>query len=505
MNFFINIFIEYATLPIILLIGILVSIDDYKEGKIRNKWILLGIYLGLIYYAIIIILTILGHWQIIPIYLAPSYYLDVLLNVLLAFILAFTLWYFKLWAGGDAKLFTLYVFLIPLGFYSQAYLKYFPAFNLLVNIIIPIFVYLIFKMLLYPIQLGINYLRQPALLKKYYQEYKVKNKIDKKKIKGYLSAGASFLLILVFFQLLRSRLGEFLSPYLGNLLTVGYFFMGFVLFKPLRAVFQKRVILVSILILLYIIGGAIYFPQIVFSDFHKLFALQLIFMLSYFYIFKFAKTAGQFIYNSAEVKVIPLAELEAGVYINKDYVKRIMGDRTNIDLFQKEIENKLETEEKTNLFQLIKIKTDKVQKEKSQYQIISLLQNLRLEALPGVFKLVWQYKNQRETEKVLLEKINIKLTEAQKQTLDNILNNTDEVKNFLKTISGKLTDEQAKFLKEMINKRNKEVIASGAVPIDKIILHKTFSFAPFMLLGVLITLITKNSLLHLFFQLVLHK
>jgi len=517
MNFALNILINYTTLPVILIIGILVAIDDYKEGKIKNKRILLGIYLGLIYYALMVAITIFGVYKIdklLPflnkyelsyLYFSKDYYLSVILNTLVAFIFGFVLWHFKLWAGGDAKLFTLYVFLLPLNFYSNWYFKYWPALALLINICLPIFVYLLIKMLFYPIQLGWSYLKNPALLKEYYQKYKVDNKIDKTKIREYFNTGVSFLVILIFFQLLRTRVNEFLNPYLGQMVTFSYFFMGFVIFKPLRALLQKWVLIVFSLVLLYFLFGFIYFRAVVYSELHKLFALQMIFMLSYFYIFKYGRALGLFLYNSAEVKMIPIAELSSNVYINKDYIRQIMGSRTNLNDFKNSLDSVLEEEDKDSLFELIKQKIDKTSKERQQYQIISLFTHFRLDALPNLIKTIYLHKKKRESEKLFLEKILPKLSEQQKRELNNILNNTDEVKEFLKTVRGKLTDEQAEKLKAMIDQRNEEIKAQGLVPIDKIILHKTFSFAPFMLLGVLITIITRSSLIGLIYQYILHK
>jgi len=497
--FNINQVMNYLVLPIILIIGLIITFGDLKEGKIKNKWIKFGLIIGFTIYLFNIICLLIIKQDI-----AWQNYEYILWNTLIAFIFGFVLWHFKLWAGGDAKLFTLYVFLLPLNFYSNWYFKYWPALALLINICLPIFIYLLIKMLFYPIQLGWSYLKNPALLKEYYQKYKVDNKIDKTKIREYFNTGVSFLVILIFFQLLRTRVNEFLNPYLGQMVTVSYFFMGFVIFKPLRALLGKRVLIVFSLVLLYFLFGFIYFRATVYSELHKLFALQMIFMLSYFYIFKYGRALGLFLYNSAEVKMIPIAELSSGVYINKDYIRQIMGSRTNLNEFKNSLGSVLE-EDKNSLFELIKQKTDKTSKERQQYQIISLFMHFRLDALPNLIKTIYLHKKKRESEKLFLEKILPKLSEQQKRELDNIINNTDDVKEFLKNVRGKLTAEQAEKLKAMIDQRNEEIKAQGLVPIDKIILHKTFSFAPFMLLGVLITIVTKSSLIHLIYQYILHK
>ncbi len=496
----------FLAIGIILLIGLIITVEDFKSGKIRNKWIMLGLYLGSLYYLLLIIFTILGSLKILNVgHFQPQYYLYILAYTAIAFILSFTLWHFKLWAGGDAKLFTLYVFLIPLTYYANAYFKYFPQFNLLINIFVPIFIYLVIKMLLYPLQLGFNYLRNPQLLQEYIGKYTSKYKINKTQIKKYVNIALSFLLIMIFFQILRNRVGEFIDPYLGQMVAFAYFFMGYVLFQPLRALLQKRVILVSILISLYFILGYIFFRDLVYKDLHKIFALQILIMCTYFYIFKFGREAGRFLYNSAEVRMIPLQQIQGGIYINKDYIRKMMGDRTDLNVLRKELGQVLEKDDQEKLMNLIRKKTDKIQKEKQQYQLLMRLRNLNIQAIPNMVKDIYAYKKDRLLEKAVMEKVSPKLNDKQKEVLDNIMHNTDDVKKFLKTISGKLTEDQAQKLKEMIETRNDEVVAHGQPPIKHIILHKTFSFAPFMLLGVIITLATKSSLIHLLYQYILRR
>lgn len=497
---------DYIILPAILILGTIITIGDFKENKIKNKWIKFGIYLGLIYYGVLLIITILNSLNLINTgYLYFNYFGFVFLNTLIAFILGFTLWYFKLWAGGDAKLFALYVFLIPLSFYEHAYFKYWPALTLLINILLPIFVYLLIKMLLYPFQLWLNYIKNPKLIKEYYQKYQEDHKIDKSKLKEYLNTALSFIVILIAFQLLRTKVDNFLSPYLGNLVTISYFFMGFVIFKPLRTLLKPRVILVLTLVLIYFIFGWLYFPEQVLGDLHKLFALQIIIMMSYFYIFKYGRDLGRFLYNSAEVKMVPVEALDAGVFINKRYIEDIMGDRSNFDQFRQDMEKTLEEEEQKDLMNLIGKKDDKENKDKNFKQVITLFRGIRPQHLPRFASQIYEFKRQRNIKKILLNNISEKLNKNQKKQLNNMLKNTNDVKEFLKSIKGRLTREQAQELKKMIQDRNKEISQQGHPPVEHIILHKTFSFAPFMLLGVIITILTKSSIIHLIYQYILHR
>jgi hypothetical protein len=484
----------------VIIIGFIVTIEDFKIDKIRNKWIKIGFAIGFVVYLLSITFLLvtkqnINWWD----------YLNILTNTLIAFILGFVLWNFKLWSGGDAKLFTLFVFLIPISYYQNWYWKYWPGLTLLINIILPIFIYLIIKFILYPIQLGINYLSKPAILKKYYQDYKAQKKIDKKKINEYLAIGLSFIVILIIFQILRSRLSEFLHPYLGNLMIVFYFFMGFIVFQPLRSILKKFLYIALVIIVIYFILGYIYFRNLVYIDLHRILALQFLFMMSYFYIFKYGKALLMFLYNSAEVKMIPLAELAGGVYINKDYVRKILNTSIDLENFKKSLDPVLEKEEKEKIWELIKRKNDLKQGERKQYKILGFFRYLRLETLPYLIKELYQYKKQKKTDSDLLQSMSNKLTPEQNLELDNILNKTDQIQKFLKSIRGKLTAEQAQKIKEMILERNAKVQSLGLPPVEKIVLHKTFSFAPFMLLGILITIISKSSIIHLIYQYILHR
>lgn len=496
-DFFNNLFSEYLFIALAIALGLIVMIEDFKIDKIRNKWIKLALLIGILLYLLQMIYLILTSQVIVL-----TNYGQIIFNTLIAFVLGFTLWHFKLWSGGDAKLFTLFVFLIPSSFYEKFFFIYWPPLNLLINITIPIFIYLIIKFLLYPFQLLIKHVKHPQLLKEYFRNYKIKNKIDKKKIREFLDTALSFLIILIFFQLLRNRLGELVSPYLGGLMIAFYFFMGFIVFQPLRKLLQKKVYLVSILVILYFVAGFIFFRGLVFNDLHRLLALQFIFMLSYYYIFKYSKALIMFLYNSAEVKMIPVEELQAGAYINKDYVGNILGNRFNLEDFKNGLDPVLEKEEKEQLWNLIKQKTDKSQKEKQYVQMAAYLSPHRW---PYLLKQIYQIGKQKKADKKLLDKVTAKLDEQQKAELENILNHTNELKKFLKSLRGKLTQEQAEKIKAMIRQRNEEIKTRNLPLIDKIILHKTFAFAPFMLLGVIITLISKSSLIHLFFQYILKR
>ena len=85
---------------IILVIGILTSFTDLRIKKISNQHLAIGAILALLS-------TIFTY------YLKHEHVLAHITNGIFAFIVGFFMFRSSLWRGGDAKLFTLYAFLMP--------------------------------------------------------------------------------------------------------------------------------------------------------------------------------------------------------------------------------------------------------------------------------------------------------------------------------------------------------------------------------------------------------
>jgi hypothetical protein len=124
----------YLFLPGILLLGIVTTYTDLKEGKIRNKHIIMAVVYSLAAY---ILLTIL-NWGSIRI----GYFIELFIMCGLSLIMGFIMWYVGLWTAGDAKLFFAYSMLVPLSVYKHGHIPYFDSTTLLINTVVPISVYL---------------------------------------------------------------------------------------------------------------------------------------------------------------------------------------------------------------------------------------------------------------------------------------------------------------------------------------------------------------------------
>ena len=95
------IYAEAACLTGILIVGLLSAYTDFRTGIIPNKLILAGMAAGLLCHGALLLLGLV------------SYYPYWLLCMLIADVLAFGMFWGKLWAAGDAKLFMVLFFLTP--------------------------------------------------------------------------------------------------------------------------------------------------------------------------------------------------------------------------------------------------------------------------------------------------------------------------------------------------------------------------------------------------------
>ncbi len=114
--------------------GVVASYFDIKKGVVPNKIIVVGFLVGIFLYLGLIFANLFLFEE-------RLLYQDVLwrfINGVVAVLAGYFLWHFKFWSAGDGKLFGLYGFLLPLTFYSESYINYFPSFNLLVNLFIPL-------------------------------------------------------------------------------------------------------------------------------------------------------------------------------------------------------------------------------------------------------------------------------------------------------------------------------------------------------------------------------
>lgn len=118
--------LEYASLAVVLALGIITSYEDIKKGKIRNKLVFSAIIIGILLNASVMFYSF-----------NQQYLINYCTNLAISITTGYVLWEYKMWSAGDGKLFISFASLLPLAFYSNGFVKYFPSFTLLFNTFIP--------------------------------------------------------------------------------------------------------------------------------------------------------------------------------------------------------------------------------------------------------------------------------------------------------------------------------------------------------------------------------
>lgn len=128
--------LDYLALPLVLWLSAAAAWADLRTGRIPNRTLKLGLVFTLEWTALLAVWLWLGGpgRSSVMEAMGPAAYVGALfLDGTVAFGLAFILWWFGVWAAGDAKLFALVAFVMPLGFYDHNLLDVFPAFVLFFN------------------------------------------------------------------------------------------------------------------------------------------------------------------------------------------------------------------------------------------------------------------------------------------------------------------------------------------------------------------------------------
>ncbi len=206
----------FFLIPLFLL-GAVCVCTDLKEGKIKNKWIKIGLLWAVFLY--------FGLFLYNFFYLRKQeneqYLLQMISNGAVSLLVGYFLWKFKLWAAGDAKLFFVFSLLIPLSFYSNHYLNVFPAFVLLINTFILILAFLALEALV---------INSKKLIKK-----RRKPELKKENLKFWLLDSAKiYFTYLIFYTLLSKTMAFFNQIFKIERSSPNYIFFFLALFAARR-------------------------------------------------------------------------------------------------------------------------------------------------------------------------------------------------------------------------------------------------------------------------------
>ena len=312
--------LEILFLPGILGIGILSGLSDIKTGRVKNSLIKKGFLYGLIIYSLIIAWTLLRDYLREYVfynsqffYLKFNYFPALIINVAIAFVVGIIFWKFDIWAAADAKLFTLYSFLIPLTVYVYERVPYFPSFALLVNIYIVSLLYL-FLIYLWRIKIG------SEDLKRFFSEGipKIIHGMNISKIFDYLSLFfISFSIAFSLFFLVISRVRPSAS------LTILFYIAGFAVLMSLGGFlnkYKKIKVYLSILAIIYMI---IWF----------IFSATPLFILNQFLLFIFYMVIINLIFKlfgslaASDIKIINIEDLKQNMILTTDALRLLSKDQ----------------------------------------------------------------------------------------------------------------------------------------------------------------------------------
>lgn len=238
-------------------------------------------------------------------------------NTLISFLVGYLLWNFNLWSAGDAKFFSLCAFLLPLKFYSKSYLTFFPSFNLLVNLFVPLLLILTFTAFLMGIKELFNYRKRLKNIKKIdiKKVFSIFKTLGKKLSQLFLN----FIFIFILFQQTAS-FREFIpgGEFLFNPLT--FFFLLFVLSGYLSKIQTKKKWIG------YFINGTIllYCSYLIFSGKIEILKLILKNTLFFMVLITFLRQVLSFYIEKKEVKKIKIKDIQKGAVISKNELGLIL-------------------------------------------------------------------------------------------------------------------------------------------------------------------------------------
>jgi len=300
-------FLDILFLVPLFLIGGICSYTDFKYGKIYNKWIIIGFFWGVSLYFILFFYNLFYLQQKANF----NYFWEVDINTLISFVIGYLFWQLKLWSAGDAKLFILFSFLTPLKFYSKSYLPYFPSFNLLINLFIPLLLILIFSAFLSGLKTVCN---------KRYKLKEIKKLIDKKqlpKLKSFLKEFSKMFLDYIFiFILFQLTISFARNLFIGKLLSNPIFILlsMFIIFGWLSKVKGKKkwlspfIITMTITYLLYLLF------------FNKIETLKIILKYAFIFmvLFGLLQKVLAFYIEKKEIKKIKVKDLREGTIFTQN-------------------------------------------------------------------------------------------------------------------------------------------------------------------------------------------
>lgn len=169
--------------------------------------------------------------QINPTFL--NYLGRVAVNAALAFVVGFGLWWFGMWAAGDAKLYAVLAALIPLGTYAGSFWPFFPAYVILFNTFLAL-------MSLLVLELVVRFVRQAIRpTEEEVEAWKTAGRWIRGHWKDMVIGFVGILFLFLVIKTLRMLTRDVMTGLTTITSSTLVFFLLFVLFHPLVKLMRK--------------------------------------------------------------------------------------------------------------------------------------------------------------------------------------------------------------------------------------------------------------------------
>jgi hypothetical protein len=341
-------FIRLCTLLLLLWLGIIVSAEDWRTGKIRNKRIMQGLTIFAASLFSLLLVSVIHHlvpgWEqrwtstlgnrlafhialLATPALTRTFYEHYLLHVLLVSLAGLVSWKAGCWPAGDAKFFICTGLTLPL---IDPHLRFFPDrlfFVLLLNIFIPACLWFIvqlggtlgLRMLSSRWELGIKTAREQLRV------WAEKKKAEiRPNVAGYCFVVLNFFILFSISQSLRQHATHWLDGLLRNEILV--FVVLFVVWDRVYGVMMRKSTTLAFLILMgtYMAAGALFFPGHILDDIVRGMGM----VLRIGMLLMLVKSAINWYFVHMETRTIPVAELAQGMLLSEETISGIREDGT---------------------------------------------------------------------------------------------------------------------------------------------------------------------------------
>lgn len=310
---------DFFFLSILSIIGLVVSYEDIKMGKVRNKLILMGFIAGLLGYLLLITAALFSSK------VDFIYFKKVLINICISWAISFFIWYVGLWPAGDAKLFILFSFLIPLKYYGDNLpIHSFPSFGLFVNIFISVLIFILpnilFRIILIPFNFILNFKKhREVLIDKFLEWIK---KINENK-STYMQLLLVYFFVFQWFYLFRLYLSKEIIR--TPIILEKFSYIAIILvYWPLRFFLKtKKIRAVTLLLIALLFMHVAFTVGISFKGY--LLALPKIFMnfSGFMVVFGFAKKIIELYIQKNEIVKLSIDKISSHMLLTKESIKKI--------------------------------------------------------------------------------------------------------------------------------------------------------------------------------------